>query len=293
MFCLTGAAALAGIILIVHGIAHFSFGGEASDQETTQALIGVCALGLPVSVAAAGHVFERYERQRSRSEAPPNRFGLVFIGCVVALAICITELVGAASPQVLSLAIFGFLVVAGVVLIRRLRIGAWLTIAAGVLAVIAAAALVITRPAPSDNLTLRYSDAPPALVEMVETMMVDAGWAGTGGGTFSALLPIYQQADERGLQVAAPTSAAEIVVELGQPALWIIVAMAIAAIIYLLRAALLRGRDSFYAAAAASTVIIVVLEGFIDPSGLARPVGLFVAAIVGLGIAQSVSRSVQ
>ncbi|MBV9518742.1 MAG: hypothetical protein JO068_11520, partial [Hyphomicrobiales bacterium] len=88
-----------------------------------------------------------------------------------------------------------------------------------------------------------------------------------------------------------PTTAAQISIEMGPPALWLIVVMMLAFAGFLLRGAVRRGRDSFYPAAAMSAVIVLVLEAFCDASALSTAIGLLAATIFGIGLAQSVSRS--
>jgi hypothetical protein len=59
-----------------------------------------------------------------------------------------------------------------------------------------------------------------------------------------------------------------------------------------LRGAISRGRDSFYATAAAGGAITLTVEAFIDASLLGTAVVIVATTLLGLGIAQSASRSV-
>ena len=92
---------------------------------------------------------------------------------------------------------------------------------------------------------------------------------------------------------AVPTAAAKIAIELGRPMLWGIVIVVMAGIFLLLRGALNRGRDLFYAAAGAGSLAFILLWAFCDIGILGTPAGICTAAIVGLAVAQCKSRSVQ
>jgi hypothetical protein len=67
------------------------------------------------------------------------------------------------------------------------------------------------------------------------------------------------------------------------------IAVTIGLIVVLFRGALARGRDSFYPAAAAACVVIVLCQAFCDTSLLHSCVALIGDAVIGLGLAQSVS----
>ena len=88
-----------------------------------------------------------------------------------------------------------------------------------------------------------------------------------------------------------PSTAAAFAVELGIPMVLIAAAIVVALIIRLYRGALSRGRDSFYAAAAASGAVILFGETFCDASLLHSGVAVIGDVIVGIGLAQSASRT--
>jgi hypothetical protein len=113
---------------------------------------------------------------------------------------------------------------------------------------------------------------------------------GTGFGTFRSLLPIYRNIDD--VNVLAPTTAPQVMIEMGRPALWIFVLMMILATGLLMRGAANRGRDSFYAAGAAGCAITLTVEAFVDVSLTGTAVVILATAVLGLGLAQSASRTV-
>jgi hypothetical protein len=86
---------------------------------------------------------------------------------------------------------------------------------------------------------------------------------------------------------------AAIAVEMGWPFLLASLIATIALVVALLRGALQRGRDSFYAMAGASCVVAMTLLAFGNAGLLSTPVSVMTAAIVGMAIAQSKSRSIR
>jgi hypothetical protein len=74
--------------------------------------------------------------------------------------------------------------------------------------------------------------------------------------------------------------------------LLLIIAAIATSTVVLLRASLLRGRDSFYPARAGAALITLLLLAFINAGLLGNTTGLIAAATVGLGFAQSKSRNV-
>jgi hypothetical protein len=143
------------------------------------------------------------------------------------------------------------------------------------------------------DLTLRFArGAPTATVPVAERIMADTRWTGSGAGTFSALAPIYRDITETGGSMA-PTTAAATAIELGRPSLLIAVLTLIAVATLLVRGALQRGRDSFYPVAGVGCTIALTIEGFTDATALSTAIQIIAAAILGLALAQSVSRTNQ
>ena len=143
------------------------------------------------------------------------------------------------------------------------------------------------------GLTLAFADhAPTQLVFLTRRILTETGWAGTGAGTFSAILPIYRDINELAVGGIAPTATAQIAVEMGQPFLWAILVAVAALVVLLFRGALQRGRDSIYCMAAASCVVTITLLAFTNAALFSTPVLILSAVIVGVAIAQSKSRSV-
>ena len=91
----------------------------------------------------------------------------------------------------------------------------------------------------------------------------------------------------------APTTAAQIAIELGQPALGAILIVTIIVLFMLLRGALQRGRDLFYPAAGAGCIVVLTFEAFCDASFFSTTVVICAVVALGLGLAQRISRTIQ
>jgi hypothetical protein len=195
---------------------------------------------------------------------------------------------------VLFAAACGLATVLGIVAIRRLGLGGVASASVATLAVVIAVAIAAGWTGKSGgSLMLRYaSNAAPEIVASTERMLADTGWAGVGAGNYSALLPIYRDIDDPVVD-RAPTTALAIETELGRPALWAIMAFAVTTAGLLLGGALRRGRDSFYPIAAAGCAVTLAIEAFVDASLSATSATLLGGAILGLGFAQSMSRTTQ
>jgi hypothetical protein len=289
LFWLTGIGALAGISLVAGSYLGMAF--METQPQATQSLVALCGLAAPICAAASAHVFERYERRRSSPGTSPMRFRLAFVASLGAVAACLGGVAQAATSQMLLIALCGCAIVAIVVAMRRAGLGFWAGAAALATASIVFIALVTARGGRSGDLALRYAGKSGPEVAIAERLMSDTSWTGSGAGTYSALAPIYRDAGGKADVLSPPTTAAAISVELGRPALFVILALAASGIGLQLRGALSRGRDSLYAAAAAGSTLVATLAALGDAGGLERPAAIFAAAAFGLGIAQSAGRT--
>jgi hypothetical protein len=126
---------------------------------------------------------------------------------------------------------------------------------------------------------------------MAERMIADNS-GGTGVGTYEALLPSYRDINDMIVPRVAPTTAAQVTIEMGRLAPWTFVLMMIAATGLLLHGAMNRGRDSFYPIGAAGCAITLTVEAFVDSSLQGPAIVIVATAFLGLGLAQSASRTV-
>ena len=104
-------------------------------------------------------------------------------------------------------------------------------------------------------------------------------------------MPIYRDIDDPQASTA-PTAIAALSIELGRPMLWLILVVIVGAIVFLLRASLQRGRDSFYPAAGAGCLIALLFLSFINSGILGTATAVIAAAVLGLALAQSKTRTI-
>jgi hypothetical protein len=290
---LTTAATLMALLALAVRFGAIAFPGTSGDGLTGSAAVDGAGLGLILATAVTFQKFEPHENPR-RDDDRAMAFWLSVAACIVAAAICALAVATVAGRSYFAV-ICGAAILAIVALTRRFGVGLWgyaaILSATAVLA-IAVVALQSGGSRPK-NLAIAFaSEAPAPLLAVTGRILTETSLTGTGAGTFAAVLPIYKGADELASGRIAPTFAAALAVEMGQPFLWATLAAAFALVIALLRGALRRGRDSIYPTAGASCVVAVVLMGFGNSGVSATPVSMIVAAALGTAIAQSKSRSV-
>ena len=286
---LTAATAFLAAMLIARDWAGlFPLAGPSA----TAALHAASALGTIIAAAATIRAVERYETRRNTAEMTMARFAWSLTAVLSALATCWLALIIAAPIEVTFAAGCGFATVMLVVIVRRVAVGPLAASAVTAVAIIGAIAIVAARPH-AGTPTLRFAAvASPSAISVAERMIADNS-GGTGAGTYEALLPSYRNIDDASVTGRAPTTAAQVAIEMGGVAIWILMLTMIAATGLWLRGALSRGRDLFYATAAAGGAITLTVEAFVDASLLGTAVVIVATTVLGLGLAQSASRTIQ
>jgi hypothetical protein len=296
LFALTAAGAVIALSVLAHDVFFPGVGFGALLQAQA---IDCTAMGAIFASAACIRTIERYETRRSSPQRSVPTLLRTGAASAVALAICAAALILSATYWTLFASACGLAALACVSIIRRFTPEPWgaAMIAApalgGVLLLLAyhppergrSLPLVlapILAPAPSASLTA-----------LSERVLADAPLVGTGAGTFASVAPIYREIDDPPPGPTAPTAAAAVAIEVGKPMFFLIAVATAAAIFILLRASLRRGRDSFYAAMAGSCLITLLLLAFTNAGPLGTATSLIVAAALGLGFAQSKSRTPQ
>jgi hypothetical protein len=294
---LVGLAMVAAVARIIHGLLVFEFLDQAAEVGFTMSTTAVCALGVVISAAAAVRALERYEAHQPQSDIPFGKFALAPVLALAAFSVCALSLVIFSSAPVSIAAASGLATLVILMVIRRLGFAplAGDAVAAMAIGIVIAVAITIAEThAGTGNAMLRYaSTSPSSLISMTQRMIADTGWPGTGGATFALLLPIYGNSNIGNVAMVAPSTAAQIVIELGWPALWAILIMTFVVLFLLLRGALQRGRDSFYPAAGAGCIVVLTLEAFCDASLFCTAVLVYATAALGLALAQRISRTAQ
>jgi hypothetical protein len=287
---LSTLAAVAGVISLV---------GLADQQGAFHLLNGWDTGGAGIAAAISGTILfasilimimERYELERHRGQSLPRL--LVAIGLAVAgLAICCLTLIAGQAIYALFAAACGLSIILIVYFLRRLGFGPRAGLAIGCIAVAVAAAIVATKATPvAGDVSLRYMATPDANLASLDSRMIDAvELGGSGAGAFGVISVLYgmQGPPER---LLPPTFATKVAVELGRPALWIIVALTCALILLYARGAFERGRDFFFPLAAAALLAAMVVSSFCEAVMPNTAVSLLVATTLGLGCGQRASR---
>jgi hypothetical protein len=252
-----------------------------------------------IAAACGIRSLERYQvRQDQARQAGPERSPSSlrsFAISAASLAVGAVALAFGATQGTIVATGCGLFALAAVVGLRRLGVGPWGIAAIAVTAIGIALVLAAGRPElRAKSVSIAFAAGSPAwLISMSQRMLDDAPWSGTGAGSFAALAPIYRAIDDPATGLAAPTAAAGLAIELGWPMLCFITAALVGAIVVLLRASLQRGRDFFYPALGASCLITLLLLAFVNAGPLGTATTMIAAAVLGLALAQSKSRTVR
>lgn len=288
LFALTGAAAAFALILLADKLLYS--GAGLAPLKKAEAL-DCAGIGAIIATAACIRTVERSKtRHKHARRSAPTLIG-TFAASGAALAICAAALIFTGSSEVIFAAGCGVAALACMMIIRRLRLGAWYALMIGAAIICASILFITAQPIqPAKSPLLAFAALP---ISTSERMLQDAPIVGTGAGTFAGLAPVYHEMDDASFRPVPATTAAAFAIELGQPILWLVAIATIGFIIALLRASVQRGRDSFYAAMGGSCFIALTLLGLMNAGLLATAVGLMAAASLGLALAQSKSRSVR
>jgi len=289
---LMAATTLIALILLFHDLAGLTFlNGVGATFKRAQA-VDCTAIGIIVAVAAGIRTLERYENRRV--DASHASLLWPFAASCTAFVICATTLAVSSTVAAMIAAGYGLGVLIAVAVIRRLGLGPWGIAAIAVPAVGLAVLLIASEPGLRTKGVVLAFAAPssPALTSATQRILDDTAWTGAGAGTFAAIMPIYRDFDDPETSIA-PTAAAALSIELGRPMFWLIVAAIVSAIVILLRASLQRGRDSFHPAAGAGCLMALLFLSFMNAGILGTGTAVIAAAILGLAVAQSKSRTIQ
>ena len=292
LFVVMAATALIALILLFHDLAGLSFLSGASVASTRAQAIDCAAIGAIVAAAVGIRTLERYEiRPGDSSQAS---LFWPFAASFTALAICAACLAVSSTAAVMIATAYGLGALIAVAVIRRLGLGPWGIAAIAVPAMGLAVLLIASEPGlRTKGVTLALATpSSPALTSLSQRILDDTAWTGTGAGTFAAIMPIYCNIDDPATSTA-PTAAIALSIELGRAMFWLIVAVIMGAVVTLLRASLLRGRDSSYPAAGAGCLITLLILAFVNVGILGTATAVIAAAVLGLALAQSKSRTIQ
>jgi len=265
----------------------FRFAVPGPTQGVGVSLRALCALGVIVSAAVVVYVVERFGIQRRHTGPAKATHAATLVAPILAFSICAFA-VARSSPQIAFATGCGFAVLALIGVARQLGVGPRFALGIAAATLCAALAVSLSGYGHGDPF-VRFASAGRSAA--ADRMIEDSEVLGSGAGTFTALRPIYGTAKDVGADATPPTAAAAIVIELGRPMWFVMALIAFAGAAVLLRRALQRGRDWVYPAAGAGCIVLMSIETFTDTTLFNGAVATVAAAIVGLGLAQSVSRS--
>jgi hypothetical protein len=212
------------------------------------------------------------------------------IGIIVTSAACLIcgfAVIYDASAGIIVATGCGLGLLLTVAVARRLGLGPRVTLAAASSIIVSSLAVAAAGAYPADG-TSRFAAAPS---EVVTRMMVDIPWLGNGAGTYRALMPIYAGIDD--VVARPPTTADAFAIELGTGMVAVAVAIAALIAVSFVWGAMKRGRDWIYSAVGAAAAVVLTVEAFFDATLLDTTVMTIASVLVGIGLAQRESRTVQ
>ena len=287
---LASAAAVISLVLLASQLGGFISGNESGPNGTHATMLTAGILGIILFAACVIMAIERYERRHE-----PGTFSsqpLIAIGVAVAgFVVCSSTLIAGDTSHAIFAAACGLATIAIIYIARRMGFGPRAGLAMGSLAVVAIAMIIWTNGDHTiADVSLRYMTDANGQVVTIDNRILDAvGLTGSGAGTFPAVSPIYGA--DGSSDVRPATFAAQVAIELGRPALWVIVGLACTLIVMFARRAFNRGRDYFYPLAGAGVTVAMVLDCFTG-TALSNPaISLLVAITLGLGLGQSMGRN--
>jgi hypothetical protein len=284
LLTLTTATTIIALLVLMSPLHGFAFSNSSATDSA--------ALGVNLATATALHTFGQ-GKWRKTDRLGVTWFKLIFSASVVACAVCSLAVLIDSTSKTYFAVICGVSTMAVAIAIRYFRLSVWGYSAIISLALIIAISAILLRPGGQMiDLTLAYADREPAqLIEVARRVLAETSWAGTGAGTFAAVLPIFQDINDIAAGSMAPTAAVAIAVEMGRPFLWAILMATIILVIKLLHGALRRGRDSLYAIGGAGCIVTMAFLAFCNVALFSLPVIIIGASAIGTAIAQSKSRS--
>ncbi|BBO05397.1 MULTISPECIES: hypothetical protein [Bradyrhizobium] len=238
-------------------------------------------LGLVLSAAMMTRAFEDRRRVKQR----PFRVATTPWFALLATLLCLSAILASGDGMgTATAALLGVGIVLAAFAIRNWFSGVW-----GIASVLATAAVLFLAAftlmpiRPNADLTVALSEHPPGATER---MLQDAGHAGSGAGTYAALLPIHRDIAAP-LSRERPTAAAAIAIEMGRPFLYGVLIVAVVGAGALLRCSLRRRHDYVYAAIGAGAATSLVVLALVEDGILEFGASLLAAALFGLAVAQS------
>ncbi|CAH1669165.1 conserved membrane hypothetical protein [Hyphomicrobiales bacterium] len=253
-------------------------------QADAEELTLITVMGVVLSCAAALNIYDQLPRpsKARRASTPPVA---IFAAACVAFLICATALLIRSETGPIVAALFGITAQGAIFAIHRWSPGPWgkAGLAVSVIVILfGAVALVPIRQ--NVDFAIAWSMQSPIATER---MLTDVPFAGTGAGTYEALLPIYRDASSNANQ--APTAAAVITIELGRAFFGSLIIAIFCCAWLLFRRSLTRRQDYVFAGAGATMLAMTPLLLFVNGGLLGLGASLLVSIVGGVAFGQSLS----
>jgi hypothetical protein len=285
-------AAIATLATVALMIARWLSAAEPVFEDGGGVLAAVSSIGIILLMACTTRAIERAESRLADPSKPKQNTATALLYGGLGLLVCLVGFIVGATANIWLVAAFAVAAYISAQIIRRFGLAGWAVAVLLATLIIAAAMIILWRYNATAALSpvLQFaSTASPGAISVARRILADTSWFGTGAGTYAQLVPIYQELSPPG--TTPPSTAAAFAIELGWPMMLFVFVLGIGTFVALYRGALSRGRDSFYPAAAAACTIILLLQAFCDASLLRTGIAVLADAVIGLGLAQSVSRS--
>lgn len=251
--------------------------GSAFPQHARDGLGGTSIMALILTVAVS-HLNATTALTRDR---------LMSVGAIV---ISLGGLAIAGRIALIAIAALGLGMYAVIMAARRIRAPRYATwIALASLLALTVATLALSSA--SRDAMLPFG-APTSVVgnSAAYRALADAGKIGTGAGTYQSVMPIYAPLGETDLR--PPSTVIALGIELGLPAMALMMAITAVLVVLLINGALRRTRDAVFPLAAAACVASVAGEACLDASLITYPaLPAALAIIMGIGFSQRLRRS--
>lgn len=241
------------------------------------------ALGLLLS-AAMMVVAVGQSRRAKKSSASGSCSSTTLSLAGLAMLICLAKMVVEGQTSIAIAALFGTGTVLAVFAIHKWFYGIWGT--AGVLAtcaVLLLAGFTLMPVRQNTDLTITLSGHDQAATER---MLQDTALAGSGAGSYAALLPVHRDIGTTAAR-ERPTAAAAIAIEMGRPFLYSLLIATVLGAVTLFRRSLLRDHDYVYASIGSGAAVSLAALALMDDGILDYGTSLLAAALFGLAFAQS------
>lgn len=284
----TITATLAVIVAIQFRLSGLTTLSTADASAKLGGTIGAVLIGIPLCLASALDAWEVRNLSSAALSRPAIRSAMCAVGALAGMASVWACSTG--STAVLAAAAIGSVLI--IYTSRRLGLPLWGSAAiSGTLVIILLGVALTSRADPTLPGVVAFSTASNGQIQATRHMLEGLPWAGVGAGAASALLPTYAELESSTLTPVTASIAATAITELGPILCWLILLAAAFGISSFFAGALDRGRDWSFSTSAAAALVAFVASAFVLPGVSSLATVLLLAVVLGMGIAQRVSRA--